>query len=260
MQPKLQADNSYIMIKKTLIAIMAFLAFNNAIAANLRNQEYPFQANLYGGLCLTEDPAWAIEPNISWSFNKYLGVSFGIEFTSQFGNSTRSTMIDGHQAWLIESQVNPAWILFKPSLIIKTPNIWQSSDQYIKLWLQAAPGISMGTPFHNSLTYEVMVDNTNGLQTLYYRSFKNEGLQWFNFDARLSVNLAIDRYVIGAGYSISTLDYYSGRRNVTLENGTKFHVPGKKPCQTIFLSIGYLFGSMKQPKPKTTATPLDFIL
>ena len=248
------------MIKKIFTVIIAIFTAIIVSAANLKDNRFPFLGGVFGGLCLTEDPAWAIEPSISWSFNRYLGLSFGIEFTSQFGNSTRSTSIDGYPAWLIDSQVNPSWLLFKPSLIIKTPNIWQSSDQYMRLWLQAAPGISIGTPFNNSLTYETVVDNSSGLQASYYHSFKNEGLQWFNFDVSLSANLAIDRYVVGAGYSISTLDYYSGRRNVTLPNGSKFHVPDKKPCQTIFLSIGYLFGSMKQPKPKATVTPLDFLL
>lgn len=247
-------------LHKWITLILVAIAFIGAEAKSPEESIYPFQANLYGGLCLTEDPAWAIEPNIAWSFHKYFGLSLGLELTSQFGNSTRFTNIGEFMAELVDNQVNPAWLLVKPSFIIKTPDIWHSSDRYIRLWLQGEPGISIGTPFHNSLTYKYTVNPGEALEVNGYRKFKNEGLQWFNFNARMSVNLAIDRYVIGAGYSISSLDYYSGRRNVTLANGTKFHVPQKRPCQTVFLSIGYLFGSLKQPKQKTTATPTDFLL
>lgn len=50
-----------------------------------------------------------------------------------------------------------------------------------------------------------------------------------------------DRFIIGAGYYISDLDYYSGRRNVTLADGSKFWVPEKQLSQAIFLSVGYRF-------------------
>lgn len=246
-------------MKKLIIFILILAGSITAHANKPEDTRYPFQATLYGGLGVTQEPAWSLEPNISWNFLKYFGVSLGIELTSQFGNSTRSTIIEGHQAWLTDNQVNPAWIIFKPSLILRTPDIWHSRDRYIRLWLQGEPGIIMGTPFHNSLTYEISNNPSSPIQAIKYRKFKNEGLQWFYFGARLSANIAIDRYVIGAGYSISTLDYYSGRRNVILADGTKFHVPHKQPFQTVFLSIGYMFGSIKPSKPKYTATPADFI-
>lgn len=62
-----------------------------------------------------------------------------------------------------------------------------------------------------------------------------------HWKARLSVNFAIDRYMVSAGYAISDLDYYSGRRNVTLANGSKFHVPDKELSQSIFLALGFSF-------------------
>ena len=78
-------------------------------------------------------------------------------------------------------------------------------------------------------------------QTIDYRKFPNKGLQWFYWNARGSLNFAIGRFIVGAGYYISNLDYYSGRRNVTLANGQKFYVPKREISQSIFLSIGYSF-------------------
>lgn len=250
----------FLHLKRLVSLIIVSSAFILAEAETPEGDRYPLQANLYGGLCLTEQPAWTIEPSIAWNFHKFFGVSLGLELTSQFGNSTRFTDIGEYMAELVDNQVNPAWFLIKPSVILKTPDIWHSTDRYFRLWLQVEPGISIGTPFHNSLTYKYTLNPGEALEINAYRTFKNEGLQWFNFNARAAVNLSIDRYVIGAGYSISSLDYYSGRRNVTLANGTKFHVPQQRPCQTIFLSIGYIFGSLQQPKPKFTASPTDFLL
>lgn len=67
------------------------------------------------------------------------------------------------------------------------------------------------------------------------------GLRWFYWHARLSVNFAIDRWVVGVGYALSDLDYYSARRDVTLPGGTKFHVPAKELSQSVFISLGYSF-------------------
>lgn len=66
-----------------------------------------------------------------------------------------------------------------------------------------------------------------------YKRFPNKDLQWFYWNARASVNFAIERFIIGAGYYISNLDYYSGRRNVTLANEQKFYVPKKELSQSI---------------------------
>ena len=150
-------------------------------------------------------------------------------------------MIDGHEAVLTENERNVAWVILKPSVIFKSPAVWKSHDDYFRLWIQAEPGLSLGCPFRNSLTYEVKAFQGAIGQTIDYRRFPNRGLRWLYWNARASVNLAIDRVIISAGYGISDLDYYSGRRNVTLANGQKFSVPKKELSQSIFLSLGYAF-------------------
>ncbi len=197
------------------------------------------RASLSGGLYINNEQAWQLEPSVSWHFHKYFGIGIGMEFTSQYNQPGRTTVIDGHEAELAGNERNVGWIIFKPHVIFKSPTLWQSSDAFMRLWVQAEPGISLACPFHNSLTYEIKEFQGNVSHIIDYRKFPNKDLKWFYWNARISVNFAIDRFIIGAGYNISDLDYYSSRRNITLANGQKFYVPKKEMSQSIFISIGY---------------------
>lgn len=200
-----------------------------------------FTADLYGGLYLNNEPAWQLEPSVSWLFHKYLGVSLGLELTSQYNQPSRQTVIDGHEAELADNERNIGWLILKPSLVIKSPAIWASADNDCRLWVQAEPGLSLACPFRNSLTYAVKQFSGAVSQTVDYRTFPNKGLQWFYWNARASINFAIGRFIFRGGYSVSNFDYYSGRRNIMLDNGQKFYVPKRELSQSIFLSIGYAF-------------------
>ena len=76
-----------------------------------------FTADLYGGLYLNNEPAWQLEPSVSWLFHKYLGVSLGLELTSQYNQPSRQTVIDGHEAELADNERNIGWLILKPSLV-----------------------------------------------------------------------------------------------------------------------------------------------
>lgn len=222
-----------------LILIMIAGSYSRAYAQE--DQPKRWQATLYGGLYLNNEQAWQLEPSITWNFHKYIGVSLGVELTGQYNQPSRFTTIDGYEAKLTDNERDIAWVILKPSVVFRTPYVWRSKDNYYKLWFQAEPGISLACPFRNSLTYEIIEFQGNIGHTVDYKKFPNKGLQWFYWNARGSFNFAIDRFVIGAGYYISNLDYYSGRRNVTLANGEKFRVPEKQLSQSVFLSVGYTF-------------------
>lgn len=200
-----------------------------------------WQATLYGGLYLNNEQAWSLEPSVAWHFHKYVGVAFGVELTAQYNQSSRQTVIDGHEADLTKNQRDASWIIFKPSAVFKSPDLWKSDDNYFRLWLQAEPGISLACPFHNSLTYEIKEFQGAVGYTVDYKRFPNKDLRWFYWNVRLSANISVDQFVIGIGYYLSDLDYYSARRNVTLADGSKFRVPKKELSQNIFLSLAYKF-------------------
>lgn len=200
-----------------------------------------WQATIYGGVYLNNEQAWQLEPSVTWNFHKYIGVTMGMELTGQYNQPSRLTVIDGHEAELADNERNVAWIIFKPSVVFRSPDVWHSDGGYYRLWFQAEPGISFACPFRNSLTYEIKEFKGGVSYTADTRRFPNKGLKWFYWNARASVNFAVDRFILGAGYYISNLDYYSGRRNVTLADGNKLHVPGKKLSQSVFLSAAYTF-------------------
>jgi len=228
-----------IMNKLTFILLFVFSLF--PFSAYSQEDNYRFQANFYGGLYLNNEQAWTLEPSVAWHFHKYMGLSLGIEFTSQYNQPSRHITINGQLAELADNEKNIAWIIFKPTIILKSPDIWKNDDKGYRIWVQAEPGISLACPSRNSLTYEIFHGNATTAVDYQQFRFPNKNLKWFYWNVRLSVNMAIDRFVLGAGYAISDLDYYSGRRNVTLADGKKFYVPGKELSQNIFLSIGYKF-------------------
>lgn len=221
-----------------ICSFMSFLLFSSIYG---QDNKKGFVATLYGGIYLNNEQAWLIVPSVAWHFHKYFGIGLGIELTGQYNQPSHQTIIDGHVAELTDNEKNIAWVMFKPSLIIKSPDVWKSNDRFYRLWFQAEPGISLACPFRNSLTYEIKQFQGMVSHTIDYRKFPNKRLQWFYWNARASVNFAIDRFIIDAGYYISNLDYYSGRRNVTLANGQKFYVPKKELSQSVFLSVGYSF-------------------
>ena len=226
-------------ILERFICFIMLLSINMAANANDDIESKMWQATLFGGLYLNNEQAWQLEPSVSWHFHKNIGIRLGLEFTSQYNQPSHRTIIDGHAAELASNERDIAWIIFKPSMVFKTPEICKTKDNYYRLWFQAEPGISFACPFRNSLTYEIKEFHGAVGQTVDYRRFLNKGLKWFYWNARISVNFAIDRIVIGAGYYISNLDYYSGRRNVTLANGHRFLVPKKELSQSVFLSLSY---------------------
>lgn len=218
-----------------------FLSLLVAVTAKAQTEEHAFKASLYGGLYVNNEQAWSVEPSLTRFFHKYLGVAFGMELTSQYNQPSRITTIDGHEARLSGNEQNVAWVIFKPSVVLKSPYVWNGADGLYRLWLQAEPGINLACPFKNSLTYEIMDFNGNVGSVSGYRKFSNKDLEWFYWNARFSVNMQFERFVVGAGYQISNFDYYSSRRNVTLADGQKFHVPAKELSHNVFLSVGYMF-------------------
>ena len=224
-----------------LLVTMAWSGVRPAMAEETDRQR-AFTAVLYGGFYLNNAGGpWIVEPAIQWSFHKYLGVSLGFEMTSQFGNERSSIMINGREAWLQDSDRNVAWVIFKPALVVRSPNVWQSGDGELRLWFQAEPGVSLAIPSRNSMTYEFRPDPYGAMPGLESMKFPNRGLSWFYWNARVSLNFAYQRVLIGLNYSLSDLDYYAGRRNVTFPDGHKYEPPHKRLSHSLTLSVGYSF-------------------
>ena len=226
-------------MRKCWVIIAAILLFCPSFSY-AQNPKSFFTADAYGGIYINNEQAWHFEPSVSWNFYKYFGLTLGLELTRQYNQPGRQTMIDGHEAELVDNERDIGWVIFKPSVTLKTPTLWKSKDNDYRLWAQIEPGLCMACPFRNSLTYEIKEISGGIGQTVGYRKFPNEGLQWLYWNARVSLCFSVDRFIFRGGYSISNLDYYSNRRNVTLANGQKFYVPKKELSQSIFLSIGYV--------------------
>lgn len=196
--------------------------------------------SLYGGYYNEHDTPLLIEPSFTWFFTKHIGIGCGMEFTT-----TSNFVINAlaHEQNLAYDR-NISWFLIKPSVIFRSPYLLRSDiDGFYRLWVQAETGISMGWD-SSKLYYEIYNSIVDPYDRPGYTEVnpKKGKTDWLFWNARASVNFAIQQVVIGAGYGVSTLDYYAGHRNISLPNGSKFPVPAKKGwTQTVFLSLGYCF-------------------
>lgn len=229
--------NSHAM--RIIFNILVLLLSVPTLCIAQEKENYRWQVNLYAGIYIENEQAWILEPSVTWNFHKYLGVSLGCEFTSQYNQPGRSTTINGKNADLLENNRNIGWVLLKPALIVKSPMIKLDNEGIYKLWFQGEPGISLACPFRNSLTYRIT--NFGNSAVSENVTFRNKGLRVFYWNARISAQLAIDRWTVGIGYEISDFDYYSCRRKITLQKGHKFKVPKKEMSQSILLTAGYKF-------------------
>lgn len=227
-------------MKKLLLSWMiGMLGCVGAVAAEKEKRD--FEVGVYGGVTLSDEIAWTVEPSVTWQFHKYVGVGAGLAMTHQYNESDRQTVIDGYPSILVNSQIGAGWFLFKPYLVLRSPCIWSNNDGEVQLRVVLQPGVTLGCPFHNSLTYRLERIENNVGTTVGYRRFGNRGLEIFYWNVRAALNLQIGDVVVGLGYEASNLDYYSSRRNVILQNGSKFQVPERMLHQNIFLMLGYRF-------------------
>ena len=72
-----------------------------------------WDVSLRGGLYVNNEQAWLLRPAVGYSFNDYVGVSLGVEFTSQYNQPSRFTQIDGYEAELLRSEKDVGWMVFK---------------------------------------------------------------------------------------------------------------------------------------------------
>lgn len=203
--------------------------------------DYRFSVDLNGGIYINNNAAWILEPSVTWNFYKYIGVNIALEFTSEYNQPRPGISIDGWHGDLNKNYTNVGWVILKPGLVFKTPSFLKSREGNRKLWLQAEPGVSLACPFHNSVVYDIQGYQGNTSTTIAYKKFRNEDLQWFYWQGKVSINFSIDRFVFGGGYGISNFDYYSCRRNIKLPDGRKFQVPEREMSHSVFLSVGYNF-------------------
>lgn len=223
------------------VVIISFCSVVSKALCQVDNfEDSKLVTTLYGGLYTGGEEAWSLEPSVDWNFNRYFGVGLGIEYTKQIFDHCVSTTINNMEASVLDREREVSWLMFKPHVVIRSPYVWLSKNSEVKLWVQAEPGLSMGVPEHNSITFGAGgPENSDVYQETY--KLRNKGLRWFYWNSRFSANVMLDCIIIGAGYAVSNFDYYSCRRNVMLPSGDRYPVPRKRLAQNVFLSVGCCF-------------------
>ncbi|MCM1449471.1 MAG: hypothetical protein NC082_03950 [Clostridiales bacterium] len=231
-------------IKKITLVVLTTISTIAQANAQEAYDNDRYVISLNAGYYYEHDTPLFIEPSFSWFFNKNIGVSGGIEFTTCSTYILSSAFGDTSVQW----ENNASWFLLKPSVVFKSPYIWRSEiDGLYRLWVQCEAGLSLGVT-SNRLFYDIyntFRDPEIGVdgKPIHSNEYKkSKQADWLFFNARASVNFAFEHVMIGVGYGGTTLDYYSGRRKIYMPDGSKIMTsPKKRWTQTVFITLGYIF-------------------
>lgn len=193
---------------------------------------------------LNNNQSWEVEPSVTYYFSKYIGVTLGLNVTSQYNQVGFSGTIAGNSRiyWSIEDdEANVAKFLLHPAISLRTPILWLDKDHETGLTIQIEPGMYIALPVNDQITvnYRDKERNSTIIDSKRVSNTKGECVFW---NVRGSISLNIDRFVLSTGYSISNLDIYSGRRNIVVENlKLDQKLPIREYTYSFFISLGYCF-------------------
>lgn len=115
-----------------ILSLLLFLSVGMGASAQ-EQQSGKWRAAFYGGLYINNEQAWLLEPSVTWRFHDLLGLSVGLEMTRQYNQPSRMTVIDGYDAVLTDNDRNVGWIILKPSVMVRTPDLWKNTDGSCRL-------------------------------------------------------------------------------------------------------------------------------
>lgn len=193
---------------------------------------------------LNNNESWEVEPSVTYYFSKYIGVTLGLNVTSQYNQVGFSGTIAGNSRiyWSIEDdETNVAKFLLHPAISLRTPILWLDKDHETGLTIQIEPGMYIALPVNDQITvnYRDKERNSTIIDSKRVSNTKGECVFW---NVRGSISLNIDRFVLSTGYSISNFDIYSGRRNIVVENlKLDQKLPIREYTYSFFISLGYCF-------------------
>lgn len=181
--------------------------------------------------------AFEFEPSYSYMFHKNIGITGGIRCIKEVTDNLHYNLTGGPiYQWRISNKKEVSALLFRPAMRFKIPIVgdW--------LFVVTEPGILLNVIPNEEI--EFAYTNTQSIETpSRFKTIQNKGGQVLCYDMKNFVSVAIDNWAVSAGYTFSTFDIYSGRRNIVVEgNKLNAHLPAMKKCtHTGFIGISYAF-------------------
>lgn len=179
---------------------------------------------------------WGVECGISYFPVKYAGLKLSLCGAGDFSSTAKSFFREG-MMYETNDLHNGLW--FRSGIVVKSPNIWKSSDASMKLSVQEECGTTFPLPSNKRIEC-TSVPNMSGVYVdPPMTEVKNTGGKSVFFHSKTSVVLDVDRWQFSIGYIWSNMDVYSSTRNIA--NELALDIPRKKCLQGINVGFGYSF-------------------
>jgi len=191
------------------------------------------------------------EVSTSYLFGKYIGATIGLNIYGEEGDYMRKILWnwfedvvfgihDDDEYYDCESGRYINKLLLRPALRFHIPVIKVFDDWYLSL--NAEPGLYINLTPNDRVRADRYRNHMDWDHPSRDRYVRNRGGNVLFWNVKSFLELQANRVVISAGYLLSNMDLYSGRRNIIIDGTPLSHLFGaRKMSHTAFISIGYVF-------------------
>lgn len=215
---------------------------------------YKHEIQFTGGL--NSQSAYEMEVAYSFLFNKYMGITFGLNgmdqsfervFCNNEGDYTLfQTLLCGNcyseDDWRSKEQYKRAYanaLLVRPAIRLRLPVFREDGEDILVFNMET--GLLFSLIPNMRLTYwDSGFDNSyndSGTGTV-----KNKGGEWLYYHLKGYLSIDLDRFLISVGYSFSDFDIYDSRRNIYLNRSiVQDTLKDRRKNSTVFFVLAYRF-------------------
>jgi hypothetical protein len=183
-----------------------------------------------------------VEPNYSLMFNRFIGVTAGLNIMAQMFDNTHSYNSNAKH-WVISGDMGKAvTFLFRPALRLRFPVFREGGENII--YFNVEPGAFINLIPNSTLRFDLL-DRNNPMSRfvpLASKKITNEGGQVFFYHVKGYFSIDFDGWMASAGFAYSDFDLYSGWRNIKIEGiSVNEMIWSKRTTRTLFVSLSYYF-------------------
>lgn len=192
------------------------------------------------------------ELSASYLFGKYVGATVGFNIYGEAGDYMRQILwnwfedavlgidredeyYDCESGWYVNK------LLLRLAIRFRMPVVTIFEDWYLSL--NTEPGLYINLTPNDRVRADRYRKHTDWNHTSYRdRYVRNKGGNVVFWNIKSFFELQADRVVVSAGYLLSNMDLYSGRRNIIIDGAPLGNLLGaRKMSHTAFVSIGFVF-------------------
>lgn len=215
---------------------------------------YKHEAQFTGGL--NSQSAFEMELGYSFLFNRYIGVTLGLNMMDQSFERAFCNDIDERSLfqsllcgcydddnWITREQYKKEYahaLLVRPAIRLRLPLFKESGEDVLVFNMET--GLYFNLIPNERLTYRNNEYDTPNRYHNTSQSIKNKGGEWLYYHLKSYLSIDMERFRISAGYSFSDFDILNSRRNIVIDGiALRDTLRKMKHTSTVFLALSYCF-------------------